>query len=181
MKTKMELLLIALYILISCNKVKDKPEVIEVTPATPKQEKVDQLVYQDITDLNEYKGFTKVLGMILDGTDKALVYIQKDNLQVLVLEQIIETDTSMPNFKILDKVEVTADSSKLFSELSECELINEGNNGEFIFGLVNNQEKEYFDTDHILNVWKIDLKNNKFKEIPSKEVKCLNQWFGYDG
>ena len=137
-------------------------------------------VYRKITDLDKYNGFTEIVGMVLDGTEKSLSYIQKDSLQVLVLEQIIRDNSSKVNFKILDEVQLIADKSKLFSEPTDCEL-TENPNEKFIFGIVNDQDKEFFDNDHILKVWKVNLVENKFEEIDQKKVKCVNQWFGYDG
>ena len=48
-----------------------------------------------------------------------------------------------------------------------------------IFSLVEHEEVEFF--DKILKTWIIDLNENEFKEIETTKVKCLNEWFGYDG
>ena len=141
--------------------------------------KLSDTTFRKITDLEKYKGFFKVVGMVLDGTDRTLVYLQKDSLQVLVLEQIIRNNTPKVKFRILDEVEIVADKSILFSEPTDCKLIDDPNK-KFIFGLAKSQDKEFFDNDHILKVWEVDLTKDKFKEIESIKVKCFNHWFGYD-
>lgn len=143
-------------------------------------ENEDHTVYRKITELDKYKSFTAIVGMVLDGTDKSLSYIQRDSLQVLVLEQIIRDNPSKVKYKILDEVQFVADKSKLFSEPADCELTDNPDE-KFIFGIVNDQDKEFFDKDHILKVWRVNLVENKFEEIDPERVKCLNQWFGYDG
>ncbi|MDZ4146720.1 MAG: hypothetical protein U1C58_00400 [Flavobacteriaceae bacterium] len=180
MKTRNLIAISIIILTLSCKESKKQP----VSETNKKSEILlieneDQTVYRKITELDKYKGFTEIVGMVLDGTDKALSYLQKDSLQVLVLEQIIRDNPSKVNFKILDEVQLIADKSKLFSEPTDCKMADKSNE-KFIFGIAKNQDKEYFDKDHILKVWKIDLTENKFIEIESEKVKCFNHWFGYD-
>ncbi len=192
MKTEKIIIILILILTFSCQKKKKTAEInadseIELTNEKSNTESEydtnvnsQNLTFRNITELNKYDGFTEVVGMVLDGTDKALAYIQKDSLQVLVLEQIIKDNSPKAKFKILDEVQIIADKSKLFSEPADCEITEEPKE-KFIFGIVNDQDKEYFEQDHILKVWKVDLTENKFKEIDKEKVKCFNQWFGYDG
>ncbi len=193
MKTIYSIIFLFILLILGCKEKKTapvpkvEPEVEIVSPVTevkePKKPEIEiqnSKVYQKITDLQKYKDFNQLVGMVLEGTDKALVYLQKDSIQVLVLEQMIRNSTAKPSFSILDEVTVIADSSTLFSELAACKLINNPND-RFIFGIAKDQDKKYFDTDHLLKVWEVDLSVNAFKEIESEKVTCLNQWFGYDG
>jgi hypothetical protein len=194
MKTEKIIILLVLILTFGCQKGKKTSEIqtdskieVENTISTTKPDSdnlkpkinSENSTYRKITDLDKYNGFSEIVGMVLDGTEKALSYIQKDSLQVLVLEQIIRDNSSKVNFKILDEVEIIADKSKLFSEPTDCKLTDKTDE-KFIFGIAKNQDKEYFDKDHILKVWKIDLTENKFIEIESEKVKCFNHWFGYD-
>jgi len=192
MKTEKIIIILVLILTFSCQKKKKTTEINADSKIELKNEKSNtesdfdistnsqNLTFRNITELNKYEGFTEIVGMVLDGTDKALAYIQKDSLQVLVLEQIIKDNSPKAKFKILDEVQIIADKTKLFSEPADCELIDNPEE-KFIFGIINDQEKEYFDQDHILKVWKVDLTDNKFKEINKVKVKCINQWYGYDG
>ena len=195
MKIEKNIIILVLILTFSCQKEKKTSDIktdskieLENKVSTAESEydnlklktSSENSIYRKITDLDKYNGFTEIVGMVLDGTDKALSYIQKDSLQVLVLEQIIKDKSPKSKFKILDKVQIIADKTKLFSEPADCELIDNPEE-KFIFGIINDQEKEYFDQDHILKVWKVDLTNNKFKEIDKEKVKCFNHWYGYDG
>jgi hypothetical protein len=196
MKTAKFIFILVLILTFSCQKEKKTTETTpdSKTELKPQDSNVESgfdtnltskvnsenLTYRKITELIKYKGFTKIVGMVLDGTDKALAYIQKDSLQVLVLEQIIRDNSNQVKYEILDEVLIITDKTKLFSEPAHCELIDNPEE-KFIFGIINNQEKEYFDNDHILKVWKVDLTDNKFREINKEKVKCFNHWFEYDG
>ena len=68
-------------------------------------------------------------------------------------------------------------NSDQYVALTEYELI-ENPNEIMVFNLVQNENVEFFDKK--LKTWFIDIKENKFKEIESKKVKCKNEWFGYD-
>ncbi|WP_179336282.1 hypothetical protein [Winogradskyella costae] len=195
MKTEKIIIILILTLIFSCQNEKKKSEIItdskielgkNISKAESKldsnlnaKNSSENLTFRKITELDKYKEFTEIVGMVLDGTDKALSYIQKDSIQVLILEQVIRDNTSKVKFEILDEVQLVADKSKLFSEPTDCKLTEEPDE-RFIFGIAKYQEKEYFDKDHILKVWKIDLTDNKFKEIKPEKVKCFNHWFGYD-
>jgi hypothetical protein len=138
----------------------------------------ESLTFRNITELEKYKGFEKVSGEVLSRTDKALVYIQKDSLKVLVLERIIKNSSPKPNYSILDEVTFISKNSENYIALTSCELIENSQN-EIIFSLVEDEDVEYFKT--ILKSWVIDLEKEVFKEIESKEVKCNNIHYGYDG
>jgi hypothetical protein len=107
-----------------------------------------------------------------------LVYIQKDSLKVLILEKIIKNSSPKPSYSILDEVSFIFENSDQYIALTHCELI-ENPDDKIIFSLVKNEEVEYF--NKILKTWIINLNENKFKEIETGKVKCINEWFGYDG
>ena len=138
----------------------------------------ESVTFRNITDLEKYKGFEKVSGEVLSRSDKALVYIQKDSLKVLILERIIKNSSPKPNYSILDEVTFISKNSENYIALTSCELIENSQN-EIIFSLVEDEDVEYFKT--ILKSWVIDLDKEVFKEIESKDVKCNNIHYGYDG
>jgi len=174
------IVILVLTLSFGCNlKKKEKDVIIELKNDVSLKEENTDNIYREITDLEKYAGFTKIVGMVLDGTENALVYLQKDSLQVLVLEQIIKDNPSKVNYKILDEVRLITKKSILFSETTSCDLI-ENMSERFIFGIAKDQDKEYFDKDHLLGVWKINLSEKKFEPIESERVKCHNHWFGYD-
>ena len=138
----------------------------------------ESVTFRNITELEKYKGFEKVSGEVLSRSDKALVYIQKDSLKVLILERIIKNSSPKPNYSILDEVSFISKNSEKYIALTSCELIENSQN-EVIFSLVEDEDVEYFKT--ILKSWVIDLEKEVFKEIKSKKVKCNNIHYGYDG
>ncbi|GLU43602.1 hypothetical protein [Allomuricauda sp. NBRC 101325] len=138
----------------------------------------ENAIFRDIPELEKYYGFEKISGQVLGNSDKALVFIQKDSLKVLILEKIIKNSSPKPNYSILDEVSLIFKNSDQYISLTQCDLI-ENPDDKIIFSLVENEEVEYF--DKILKTWIIDLNENKFKEIETDKVKCLNEWFGFDG
>jgi len=138
----------------------------------------ENVTFQNITDVPKYNGFKQVSAQVLGNSDKVLVYIQKDSLKVLILEKIIKNPPFITSYSILDEVNLIFNNSDLYVALTQCKLI-ENPNERMIFSLVEDEDVEFF--DKILKTWFIDLKENKFKEIESKKVKCENEWFGYDG
>lgn len=180
MKRKVFIVISIIILGLGC-KDNRKQTVPEAEPKNelPTTDNKEQLIYREITEVEKYKGFTKVVGMVLDGTDYALSYIRKDSVHVLVLQQIIRDNPSKVNYRILDEVRLIANPSKLFSEPTECKLINKPDEN-FVFGFARDQDKEYFDIDHILKVWKVNLHEKKFREIDPEKVECYNPWFNYD-
>ncbi|MEH1009490.1 hypothetical protein VDP25_17260 [Winogradskyella sp. ECml5-4] len=138
----------------------------------------ENVTFRNITDLKKYNGFEKLSAQVLGNSNKALVYIQKDSLKVLILEKIIKNSSPKPNYSILDEVSLTFKNKDQYIALTQCDLI-ENSDDKIIFSLVENEEVEYF--EKILKTWIIDLNENKFKEIETTKVKCVNEWFGYDG
>jgi hypothetical protein len=138
----------------------------------------ESVTFRNITKLEKYKGFEKVSGEVLSSSDKALVYIQKDSLKVLILERIIKNSSPKPNYSILDEVTFISENSENYIALTSCELIEKSEN-EIIFSLVEDEDVEYF--KKVLKSWVIDLEKEVFKEIESKKVKCYNIHYGYDG
>ena len=136
------------------------------------------VTFRNITDLKKYNGFEKVSAQVLGNSNKALVYIQKDSLKVLILEKIIKNSSPKPNYSILDEVSLTFENADQYIALTQCDF-TENSDDKIIFSLVENEEVEYF--EKILKTWIIDLNENKFKEIETTKVKCANEWFGYDG
>lgn len=196
MNLRKSLIFLSLLLFVSCQKGKKTSEIKEDskienesqvanTESNSKINKNSNLdnngqIFRDITQLEKYKGFTKILGSVLDGTDKAIAYIQKDSLQVLVLEQIIRDNPSKVKYKILDEVRLIADRSKLFSEPTTCKIID-GPDEKFVYGIAIDQDKEFFDINHLIKVWVVNLKEGRFKEIEAAKVECYNHWFGYKG
>ncbi|MDG4717229.1 hypothetical protein [Winogradskyella marincola] len=194
MKTTKSIIILVLFLTLSCQQEKKSSErntdsKIELgknnSEAEPKSDNnsisktnSENAIFRDITELEKYNGFKKISGQVLGNSDKALVYIQKDSLKVLILEKIIKNSSPKPNYSILDEVSLTFENSDQYIALTHCELI-ENPDEKIIFSLVENDEVEYF--DKILKTWVIDLNENKFKEIETDKVKCLNEWFGYDG
>ncbi|CAM1344181.1 hypothetical protein [Tenacibaculum amylolyticum] len=138
----------------------------------------ESITFRNITKLEKYKGFEKVSGEVLSRSDKALVYIQKDSLKVLILERIIKNSSPKPNYSILDEVIFISKTPKNHIALTSCELIEKSEN-EIIFSLVEDENVEYF--KKVLKSWVIDLEKEVFREIESKKVKCYNIHYGYDG
>ncbi|MDA9070986.1 hypothetical protein N9K09_02505 [Flavobacteriaceae bacterium] len=164
---------------IELEKEKSETEFKSVSDTNPiSKNDSENVTFRNITDLEKYNGFEKVSAQVLGNSDKALVYIQKDSLKVLILEKIIKNSSPKPNYSILDEVNLIFKNSDQYVALTQCELI-ENPNERMVFSLVENEDVEFF--DKILKTWFIDLKENKFKEIESKKVKCENEWFGYDG
>lgn len=137
-------------------------------------------VYQKITDLEEYKDFTQVSSQLLEETDKVLTLLQKGSIQVLALEQVIKTNSGKPNYTLLREVRISADKTVIFSEPVACEYARRPDI-KFIFGIAKKQDKKYFDPDHIIKVWEVDVEKNTFRELEPRAVKCLNHWYGYEG
>ncbi len=179
MKTKILIINALLILIIGCEQKRNNPIVkpdskVEITE---KKAKVD-LIFRDIIELEEYKGFEKMSGQVLSGTDLVLEYIQKDSLKVLILEKIVKNSTPKPNYSVLDKVSFISENSDQYIALTRCDFI-ENSDEKIIFSLVKDEDTEYF--DKILKTWIIDLNENKFKEIETEKVKCFNEWYGYDG
>ena len=114
MKIEKSIIILVLTLTFSCQKGKKTSDIKtdskielenEVSTAESDSDNLkprtnpENSVYRKITDLDKYNGFTEIVGMVLDGTEKSLSYIQKDSLQVLVLEQIIRDNSSKVNFK----------------------------------------------------------------------------------
>ena len=169
MKNEKIIIILILLVSFSCqNNRKTKPD------STPKIEKISSNsesstetiieeknninpVFRNITDLEKYKGFKKVSAQVVGDSNKALVYIEKDSLKVLVLEKIIKTSSPRPNYMVLDEVSLVFENSnsKQYIALVQCELI-ENSLEKNIFSLVENEEVEFF--NNILKSWIIDLK-----------------------
>lgn len=142
----------------------------------------EQKVYRNLTDLKKYNGFEKISGQILGDSNSGitLAYIKKDSLNVLVLEEIIRTNSNKVNYSILDEVHLIFKSSdQSYVALTECDLL-ENPDDRIIFSLVENN-KDNDISDKILKAWFIDLNENKFERIESTKIKCIDKWFGYDG
>tara|TARA_R110002051_G_scaffold280730_1_gene342383 strand:- start:754 stop:1314 length:561 start_codon:yes stop_codon:yes gene_type:complete len=178
--------ILVLILTFSCQNTK-KDSVIETDPnieinkdipKTVDTKKGEKDVFRKITELEKYKEFEELSGQILGDTDLALAYIQKDSLKVLLLEKVIMDSNGKANFMILDKVNLVVKTSDQYIALTQCDLIQNPDD-KMIFSLVEHEEVEFF--DKILKTWIIDLNENKFKEIETIKVKCLNEWFGYDG
>lgn len=135
-------------------------------------------IYRDITELEAYKDFTIVSGEVLSNADKALTYVQKDSIYVLILEQIIKTNTSKVNYSMLDEVVFVAEIDKTEVNMTSCEL-KENHQNELIYSFIVEGEDEDF--ANVLKSWIIDLEKNEFQEIKSEKVQCYNVASGYDG
>lgn len=161
MNLRKSLIFLSLLLFVGCQKGKKTSEIKEDskienesqvanTESNSKTNKNSNLdnngqIFRDITQLEKYKGFTKILGSVLDGTDKAI-----------------------------------ADRSKLFSEPTTCKIID-GPDEKFVYGIAIDQDKEFFDNNHLIKVWVVNLKEGRFKEIEAAKVECYNHWFGYEG
>lgn len=183
MKTKNLIVISFLILALGCKQKNETPVTDTGTKdeITHKEEKKDEktdVIFQDITELEKYKGFKQLSGQVLSGTDKVLLYLEKDNLKVLVLEKMIKNNTPKPDYSILDEVRYVSQDPGQSVVLTPCEM-TEGADTKVIFSLVADEDVKYFNT--ILKTWWIDLDKDKFKEIDSKQVKCLNEWFGYEG
>jgi hypothetical protein len=164
------------------SKIELKNQIIETESNSENNENLknqsESVTFRNITELEKYKGFEKVSGEVLSRSDKALVYIQKDSLKVLILEKIIQNSSPKPNYSILDEVTFISENSENYIALTSCELIENSEN-KIIFSLVEDEDVEYF--KKVLKSWVIDLEKEVFKEIESKKVKCNNIHYGYDG
>lgn len=188
MKTKKIILTLILISILSCQngkkdsetKVELKNQKLEIKSNNDSSENIDfkNVVFRNITELEKYKGFEKISAEVLSRSDKALVYLQKDSLKVLVLERIIKNSSPRPNYMILDEVTFISNSSEEYLALTSCEL-TQNPKSEIIFSLVKDEDVEYF--EKIFKSWVIDLEKEVFREIESKEVKCYNIHYGYDG
>ena len=194
MKTAKTIIFLILILTFSCQKGKKTSKIKTESKIESEKEKSNSefnsdgnsnskndsknVTFRNITDLKKYNGFEKVSAQVLGNTNKALVYIQKDSLKVLILEKIIKNSSPKPNYSILDEVNLIFKNSEQYIALTQCDLI-ENSNEKMVFSLVENEDVEFF--DKVLKTWFIDLKENKFKEIETEKVKCVNEWFGYDG
>ena len=188
MKKEKLTLILLLILIFGCQEVKnsseskssEKKEIFKTHTDSTKNLIInsEKNIYRNITELEKYKGFEQVSAQVLGSSNKALVYIQKDSLKVLILEKIIKNSSPKPNYSILDEVNLIFINSEQYIALTHCDLI-ENPDEKMVFSLVVDEDVEYF--DKVLKSWNIDLKENKFKEIETKKVKCLNEWFGYDG
>jgi len=194
MKSAKTIIILVLILTFSCQKRKKTSEIKSDSKIELEKEKSnselnsdrnqnsknesENVTFRNITDLKKYNGFEKLSAQVLGNSNKALVYIQKDSLKVLILEKIIKNSSPKPNYSILDEVSLTFKNEDQYIALTQCDLI-ENSDDKIIFSLVENEEVEYF--EKILKTWIIDLNENKFKEIETTKVKCVNEWFGYDG
>ena len=163
-------------------KIKKEIKKIETDTVSNLNHSSENTIYRNITELKKYNGFEKVSGQVLGNSNKALVYIQKDSLKVLVLEEIIKNSSNEVNYSILDEVHLifkSESSDQYIIALTECDLI-ENPDDEMIFSLVENNEDNEV-SDKVLKTWIIDLNQGEFKEIKTEKVKCIDIWFGYDG
>ncbi|TDY14183.1 hypothetical protein [Meridianimaribacter flavus] len=194
MKTIKSILVLILFLTFSCQQEKKSQErntdsKIELdknnSETEPKSDNnstskknSENVTFRNITELEKYKEFEKVSGEVLDRSDKALVYLQKGNIKVLILKKIIKNSSTRPNYSILDEVTFTSKNSENYIALTSCKLIKNSKK-EIIFSLVEDEDVEYY--KKILKSWVIDLEKEVFKEIKSEEVECYNVHFGYDG
>ncbi len=142
------------------------------------KKETEKEIYRDITELEAYKDFTMVSGEVLPDSDKALTYIQKDSIHVLILEEVIQTNTSKVNYSILDEVVFVTEIDKSEVNLTSCEL-KENHQDELVYSFIIEGEDEDF--ANILKSWQIDLTKNVFQKIESEKVQCYNVHSGYDG
>ncbi|SEC78051.1 hypothetical protein SAMN04489761_3558 [Tenacibaculum sp. MAR_2009_124] len=170
MKTENIIIILVLILTFSCQKGKKKSESktdskIELEKENSEKKfnsdtkpisknDSENVTFRNITDLEKYNGFEKVSAQVLGNSDKALVYIQKDSLKVLILEKIIKTSSPKPNYSILDEVNLIFKNSDQYVALTQCELI-ENPNERMVFSLVENEDVEFF--DKILKTWFIDF------------------------
>ena len=167
-----------LFIIICCQ---EAPEQIQHPKKKESSEGSDKLSksFQEILDLEAYQSFKKVYGQALGNTDLALTYLQKDSLKVLVLEEIIgRSADGKAYFIILEEVRYIHENSKDYIPLCHCDFKDKKENS-FIISLVKDEESEYY--KNILKTWMINPKTKSFEEIDPVNVRCLNEWFGYDG
>jgi len=142
----------------------------------------EQKVYRNLTDLKKYDGFEQVSGQIIGDSNSgiALAYIKKDSINVLVLEEIIKTNSGKVNYSILDEVHlIFKNSDQSMVALTECNLL-ENTSDRLIFSLVENNENNDI-SDKILKAWLINLIEDKFEKIEPTKIKCIDRWYGYDG
>ena len=182
MRTEKINIILILILTFSCQNGKKDSQIktdtnIEI-PIKIDTKKGEKKIFREVTELEKYKDFEELSGQMLGDTDMSLAYIQKDSLKVLLLEKVIMDSNGKANFMILDEVKLVFKTSDQHIALTQCDLIENLDN-KMVFSLVENEEVEFF--DKILKTWIIDLKENKFKEIETKKVKCVNEWFGYDG
>ncbi|WP_298424511.1 hypothetical protein [uncultured Kordia sp.] len=142
------------------------------------KKETEKEIYRDITELDAYIGFKLQSGQVLSNSDKALTYIQKDSINVLILEQIIRTDASKANFSILDTVVFINKDAATEIALTSCKL-TENHKNELIFSFIKNENTDSYAT--ILKSWIISVSKNVFQKIESKKVTCYNEHYGYDG
>jgi len=145
-----------------------------------KQNNLSKKDYRKLTDLDVFKSFEIISGSLLysdEDKSKTLTYLKNSDTHVLALARIVNPLSGKVLYSLLDTVYYHGKDHRVFTNLIECEKIDDANL-KYVFAFSEYEDKEYL--DKTLKAWSIDLKNDKFKLIDSKKVKCINIAFGYE-
>ncbi|WP_127845085.1 hypothetical protein [Psychroflexus aestuariivivens] len=133
---------------------------------------LSKIKFQDvIKDIEIFSKFELLNSTIISNEKRrALLHIKKDSLHIILLEKL-KNDKSITR-QITDTIHFISDSEQQYTNLIECENVNNPQT-EFIFAFYNyEEEKEYF--DNIAFAWKVDLLNDKLLPVDTTGIRCLN-------
>ena len=130
-------------------------------------------VYRDITELNEFKGYKQLEGILIQPieTHYALAEIAKGKHTIILFDKVLAVPNSKKvQYQILDTVTVGEIGSGKIIMMTSCR-INKKDDCEII-GLVKNAGKETYYS--LLKAWRANRKTNKFEKIPVKGISCVD-------
>ncbi|BAO54606.1 hypothetical protein NMS_0597 [Nonlabens marinus S1-08] len=127
-----------------------------------------------------YEDFENLGGVVLGNTDRSIGQLRMDSLNLFVLQRFVSQKKLNLEFEKLDEVQFIEHEPFLFIDSEFCNEVN-GDDSDFIIAIVKDKEVAVFENSNVLKAWKINLSTDKFEEIESLNVQCINQWYGYDG
>ena len=143
---------------------------------TPK-EAYEGIIYRDFTELEYFKDFEDYGGGMIGGTEDkgfALERAHKDGVEVLIMVEIISTNTNKVNYKAYDAIEISGLADNEAISYCFCRL-NEEADGQII-AVYKVEDKEYF--TQIVKAWRADYEKGEIYEIDTDGIDCVSEGWG---
>ncbi|WP_422359840.1 hypothetical protein [Reichenbachiella sp.] len=121
----------------------------------------------------ELTDYNKIGGGIIQ-KDYGIHQFRKENIQLLLLEQITNDGQNNITNYILDYLEIEMNNSDDYIAYQLCRY--EGWTNDLIVAKVMREDKEYFNT--VFQAWQINMKTLKFEKIEVDKIDCMNEGWG---